>query len=284
MTGDIFSLSPLGSFYYLAGRTTIDFISNRRGIDLNQPSRARSYAQLKLLLSFNNEITPELRAELTQQAQRLSTNPLTNDWDHDSDRALNSYEALLAYSRRSNGLPEEIRKARREEMTNFVHNNLDQTLFRIANVLTLGRYSHREKMTSDLADQLDRRRQIQYHTQFLLKVVRATAMIEVSFDIAEVNRSLRYLAQNGTLADTGTVQVLKQAFNKTEVFEAKVLCLRGLGTIATLPAKKALQRIKDDEEVAGEWRELAADQLRIASQPQKVEVKTEISSKSGGTH
>ena len=145
VAGDIFSLTALGNIYYLAGRTTIDFISNRRGIDLNQPSRARSYAQLKLLLSFDNELTPELRAELAQRVQRLSTNPLENDWDHDNDRALNDYEALIAYSRRANGLPEEIRKARREEMTKFVHNNVEQTLFRIANVLTFGRYSHREK-------------------------------------------------------------------------------------------------------------------------------------------
>ena len=269
VAGDIFSLSPLGSVYYLAGRTTIDFISHRRGIDFNQPSRLRSYAQLKLFLSFDNEISPALRAELAQRVQKLSTNPLENDWEHDNERALNDYEALMAYSRRAGGLPEEIKKARREEMTKFVHNDVEQTLFRIANILTLGRYSHREKMTSDLVAQLDRRRKMNYHTQFLRKVVRSTPLVEVAFDMSDVIRSLRYIAQNGELADTSTVEVLKQAFNKTEVFEARVLCLRGLGTIATVAAKKELQRINDDEQLAGEWRELAADQLRVPSPPHK---------------
>ena len=139
-------------------------------------------------------------------------------------------------------------------------------------------------MTSDFVAQVDRRRQIQYHTQLLLKVVRSTAMIEVSFDITDVNHSLRYIAQNGKFADARTVQVLKQAFNKTEVFETRVLCLRSLGTIATVAAKKELQRITDDEQLTVEWRELAADQLRVASQPHKVEAQREISSKSGGTH
>ena len=45
---------------------------------------------------------------------------------------------------------------------------------RLANVLTLGRYTHREKLTPELRQQLDKERQLAYHIRFLRQVARST--------------------------------------------------------------------------------------------------------------
>src|SRR6185369_2165616 len=47
------------------GRTVYDFVTGRRGMDINQPSRLQTYSQLKLLLALNNSMEPELREEVS---------------------------------------------------------------------------------------------------------------------------------------------------------------------------------------------------------------------------
>ena len=49
VTRNILSLSNFGNLPFFLGRTVFDFVTGRRGIDLNQPSRLRTYSQLKLL-------------------------------------------------------------------------------------------------------------------------------------------------------------------------------------------------------------------------------------------
>src|SRR5438105_966223 len=61
---NVFSVSNFGNLPYFVGRNVYDFITRRRGMDLNQPSRLQSYSELKLLLSFNSTIDPSLRKEI----------------------------------------------------------------------------------------------------------------------------------------------------------------------------------------------------------------------------
>jgi hypothetical protein len=279
---DVFSISRAGNLYYLLGRTAFDFVTSRRGIDLNQPSRSRSYAQLKLLLSLNADISPELRAQLAHRLQTVSVNPLEGDWQDENELALDQYKALIAYSQRKSGLPAQLEKARREEMTKFVHNNGEQVLFRLANLLTFGRYSHREKMTPESLAQLDQKRQLAYHTRFLRQVMSSTALVEVSSNMADVNRSLRYIAENGASAGSSGVQVVRGIFARTEDYEARALCLRSLQMIGNENAKKELQRIQTDERTAMEWRRLAGEYLS-SSQYKTAEPEKEIPSKGAGS-
>ncbi|MGI8554765.1 MAG: hypothetical protein ACR2LT_00175, partial [Pyrinomonadaceae bacterium] len=50
LTTNILSVSPIASLPYFVGRYLYSFVTGRRGIDFNQPSRVGSYSQLKLLL------------------------------------------------------------------------------------------------------------------------------------------------------------------------------------------------------------------------------------------
>lgn len=279
---DVFSISPVGNLSYLLGRTALDFVTSRRGIDLNQPSRLRSYAQLKLLLSLNADLSPELRAQLAHRMQAVSVNPLEGEGQDENQVALDQYKALIAYSQRKNGLPAQLEKARREEMTNLVHNNAEKMLFRLVNVLTFGHYTHREKSTPELLAQLDQKRQLEYHTRFLREVASSTAVVEVSSNMADVNRSLRYIAANGASAGSNAVRVVREVFGRTEDYEAKTLCLRSLQTIGNESAKKELQRIQTDERIAIEWRRLAGDYLVASAHGKSGESETEISAKAVG--
>ncbi|MDQ3806317.1 MAG: hypothetical protein M3416_21120, partial [Acidobacteriota bacterium] len=49
----VLALSRFGDIHYFLGRTVFDFVTSRRGMDINQPSRLRAYSQLKLLLSLD---------------------------------------------------------------------------------------------------------------------------------------------------------------------------------------------------------------------------------------
>ena len=59
VTSNVLSLSSFGQPAYFLGRSLFDFVTGRRGIDINQPSRLRTYSQLKLLLALNESLDPE---------------------------------------------------------------------------------------------------------------------------------------------------------------------------------------------------------------------------------
>ena len=61
VTRNMLSLSKFGNLPFFLGRTVFDFVTGRRGMDINQPSRLHTYSQLKLLLALNSSMEPELR-------------------------------------------------------------------------------------------------------------------------------------------------------------------------------------------------------------------------------
>ncbi|HKR58737.1 MAG TPA: hypothetical protein VJS64_03305, partial [Pyrinomonadaceae bacterium] len=75
VTRNFVSLSGVPGVAFFLGRTVVDFVTDRRGIDLNQPSRVRTYSQLKLLLSLSESLQPELRTQIDERLERVSTNP-----------------------------------------------------------------------------------------------------------------------------------------------------------------------------------------------------------------
>src|SRR5207302_5662923 len=110
---NIFSISNFGNVPYFVGHRVYDFITGRRGMDLNQPTRLRSYSELKLLLSFNGSIDPKLREEIERRVQNVSVNPLNNDNESEVRLARQQYDALINYARRNDGLPAKIDRDRR---------------------------------------------------------------------------------------------------------------------------------------------------------------------------
>ena len=268
ITRDVLSISRFGNVYYFLVRSAFDLVTSRRGIDINQPSRLRSAAELRLLLSFNPNINDALRAELNKGLENLSVNPLENGSKAERDVASAQYRALRAYALRADGLSARLERQRGAEMAKFMHRGLDGKLLRLANILSLGRYTHREKLTPELRQQLDKERQLAYHTRFLQQLAKSTPVVEVTSKMEEVLASLRYIAENGAKKDKESAKAVASIFSRTEDVKARDLCLSALKRIGNEVAMREMLRIYRDATVPVEWRTACAEYLGINSPQQ----------------
>jgi hypothetical protein len=259
------SLSRLGLAHTL-GRAVYEWAAERRGMDINQPSRLRAYSQLKLLLSLDASLDPELRAQIGRRLEHVSLNPLENGGAAEARLAREQYAALLDYARRPGGLAARLDRDRRAELVPARHGRAARVLFRLANTLSFGLYTHRERVApGSQTPLLDAERRLAYHRRLLREVAKTSSRVEVEWDIEEVRRSLRHVAEHGERADGRTAAAVARIFAVTRDEEARRLCLNGLYRINNETAKNSLVRIYRGAEAGGEWRALSADYLRRAA-------------------
>ncbi|MGH9916079.1 MAG: hypothetical protein ACRD63_12430, partial [Pyrinomonadaceae bacterium] len=191
VANNIFFLSGFGNSYYFIGHYIYDFLTGRRGMDINQQSRLRSYAELKLLLSLSNSIDPQLRESVADRLDWLSTNPVDNQLEHEQKLAWNQYNALIKYAmQETDGLSEQVSKDRRAEMTSVAHGRKKQFFFKAAYVASLGLYTRRERETPELVTRLEEKRRLDYHTNYLYKVAKSSPQVEVVANMYDVRESL----------------------------------------------------------------------------------------------
>ncbi len=261
---NVLSLSSFANIPYFLGRTVYDFVTSKRGMDLNQPTRLRAYSQLKLLLSLSASLDPELRDEISKRLELVSLNPLENNLEVEARLARDQYAALVAYAKRPDGLPARLDRDRRQEMMPLKHGRVEQTLFRLANVLSFGLYTHREKATQEMEARLDVKRQLNFHERFLRRVAKSSPQVEVVWNIEDVRRSLRFVAEHGDLAGGRAASAAARIFSQTQDEETRSLCLNGLYRINNETAKKALLVIYRDQKLEARWRTQSAEYLRLA--------------------
>ena len=264
LTKNIFSLSSFGNLPYFLGRNVYDFVTGRRGMDLNQPTRLNSYSELKLLLSFNAELDPKLRREIERRLEVVSVNPLSNDSQAEIQLARQQYDALLDYARRADGLPARIERDRRAEMVPLQHGPVARFFYNLGNVLSFGRYVHRENATTELTERMELARRVERHTQFLSEVAKSSPQTEVAWDLNTVKRSLQFLADHGAGTNGLAARSAALIFERTNDAEARQLCLEALYRINSETAKNQLLRIYREEQPHSEWRLAIAERLRKA--------------------
>jgi len=261
---NMLSLSSFGNLPYFAGRKVYGFLTGRRGMDINQPSRVRSYTELKLLLAFNPNINPQLRDELEHRLETVSINPISNDCESEIELARKQYDALVEFARRPDGLPAKIERDRREEMVPLVHGPATRFFFGLGNVLTFGRYVHREDATPELEQHLELARKIKFHTQLLDRAAKSSPEIEVAWDAATVQKSLKFLAVNAAAANGSTAKVAARVFQRSTDEASRKLSLDILSGINDKGARKEMLRIFREEPPNSEWRAVVAARLRKA--------------------
>jgi hypothetical protein len=262
---NVLSLSRYGDVHYFLGRTVFDFVTSRRGIDVNQPTRLRAYSQLKLLLALDATLDRDLRDEIARRIESVSLNPLENDLAAEARLARQQYAALVAAARRPDGLPARLDRDRREEMVPLEHGKAGRVLFRFANVLSLGLYKHREPAAPEsVRHTLDAERRLAFHKRFLQQVAKSTPVVEVVWDMEDVRRSLRFVAAADTRGDAGAARAAAQIFARTSDPETRRLCLDCLYRIDNEAAKSALLGIYQSPGVEPELRLLTAEYLRNA--------------------
>ena len=255
------SLSGAGGVAFFLGRTVFDFVTSRRGIDINQPSRLRTYSQLKLLLALNNSLEPELKNQIDSRLNKVSVNPLENDLVTEMDLAQEQYQALKAYALKPDGLAAKLDWDRREEMVPLKHGKAEQVLFRLANIFSFGAYTHREKASPEIESRLDLARRITYHTRFLREVAKSSARVEVVWNLDEVRRSLQFIADHGAEVGSSATHAAATIFLRTEDDETRRVCLASLSRINNRTAKDELLRISQDRRLDPVWKERALSYL-----------------------
>jgi hypothetical protein len=274
VTRNVLSLSQFGDLPYFVGRTVWDFVTGRRGMDINQPSRLRTYSQLKLLLSLNQSLNPELRDEIGRRVETVSLNPMENDLHAEAKLASQQYELLLAYAKRPDGLPQKLDRDRRAEMVALEHSKTSQTLFRLANILTFGKYVHREKPDPQMEARLDVARRMNYHTHFLQQIVKSSPQIDVTWNLDDVRVSLQYIADHAPDASSGSASVVAKVFLRTQDIDTRRSCLNTLSRIDSPKARNELIRLSQRKDLDQAGRDLLisflnqphVDPLSVATQ------------------
>ncbi|HMG76965.1 MAG TPA: hypothetical protein VK582_26060 [Pyrinomonadaceae bacterium] len=261
---NIFSLSSFGNIPYFLGRSAYNFITGRRGMDLNQPTRLNSYSELKLLMSFNASLDPKLQREIERRLEIVSVNPLSNDNQSEVQLARQQYDALVDFARRPDGLAAKIERDRRAEMVPLKHGALARFFINLGNVVSFGRYVHRERMTPELSARMEMARRIERHTNFLGGVAKSSPQTEVAWDVGLVKHSLEFLADHGAGANDSAARATALIFQRTNDAEARRLCLDALSKMNSKTAKHALLRLYNEEQPHSEWRLAIAERLRKA--------------------
>jgi hypothetical protein len=261
---NVLSVSSFANIPYFLGRSIYDFVTSKRGMDLNQPTRLRTYSQLKLLLSLSASLDPELRDEISHRLERVSLNPLENGMEAEAKLARDQYAALVAYAKRSDGLHARLDRDRRKELVPLKHGSVAQTFFQLGNLLSFGLYTHREKSTPETKAQLDEQRQMDFHEHFLRRVVKSSPQVEVVWNIEDVRRSLRFIIDHGSAANDKMAAIAARIFGRTEDEETRSLALNCLYRVNNETAKKELLKIYRDQKLEARWRTQSAEYLRLA--------------------
>lgn len=262
LTKNVLAVSKFGNLPYFVGRYLYDFVSGRRGMDINQASRFRSYSQLKLLLSLDASLEPDFRDEIADRLETVSLNPLENDLDVEIKLARKQYDNLMNYAKRPDGLAKLIGRDRREEMTRLKHSGKQRMLYALGHLVSFGIYTHREKETPELLARMDIRRQLDYHERFLRETARLSAKPEVDSDLAQVKRSLDFVAQNGNVSSK-TVRVIAGIFSITEDEQTRYLCLKSLEKIDSKASKKEMLALYENQKLDVHWRNMFAKYLNL---------------------
>ncbi len=261
VTRNILSLSKFGNLPFFLGRTVFDFVTGRRGIDVNQPSRLQTYSQLKLLLALNTSMDPELRSEVSGRLETISVNPFENDLNAEAGIALAQYQALLAFAKDPEGLAAKMERDRRAEMMPLEHGAKARFALRAINVLTFGMYVHREELTDDMENRLDIARRLQYHTRFLQQIAKSSANVDITWNLEDVRRSLHFIAEHGPEAGSSAAAATAKIFARTRDEETRRACLDSLSRINSSKAKNELLRISQNNDIDKALRDLATEYL-----------------------
>jgi hypothetical protein len=137
-------------------------------------------------------------------------------------------------------------------------------LFGLGNVVTFGRYVHREDATPELNERMELARRVRYHTEILEGVARSSPQIEVAWELPNVRASLRFLADNAHAANGSAAKVAAKVFARTTDSESRTLCLDVLSRINDKTARKEMLRLFRDQQPNSEWRASLAERLRKA--------------------
>ena len=262
--GNVLSFTRGGGIALTLGKYLYGFVLGRRGTDMNQPSRLRSYSQLKMLLAMDESLKEGLRREVAQRVEKVSINPLENDLEAELSLARGQYKNLVEYAKSPEGLRLKLEKDRIMEMTLAAHGGKMPLTKSIMQMLTFGLYKYRVKSTPELAAKADLLRQLNFHERRIRETAYYSVRPEIDSNVASLMTSLNFVAQKGQFAGGKTAKAIGKIFAGSLDDEIRTACLAGLYKISNGTARKELLAIQENQRNDARWRETASDYLKKA--------------------
>ncbi len=239
----------------LAGQMSYNFVRSRHGAAVDRAARRRSYAQLRYRLAFDQELTPALRTELQRRLNMLGLNPLGETIGGQRALAEAQHQERLRYARDPMGLTAHLELDRRAELNRLIRRGFWTTTQSVLSSLTFGLYNPREKPTPDIAVRLAAERRVVRHEEFLAKVAASRSISEVTWNAADIRRSLDVL----THADypARSAPAVAQVFLESRDDQLRLSCLRALHRIGAEQSRAELQKLAANPKLDEQWRSLA---------------------------
>ena len=262
ITSDVLSVTQGGGLAVTLGKFLYGFVTGKRGMDMNQPSRVRSYAQLKMILAMDESLKEQFRREIDDRLEKLSINPLHNDLYAEMNLARGQYQNLVEYAKSSSQLGEKLEKDRIKEMTLAAYGGKMPKKYSIAQLLTFGLYKHRLKPTPELMAKADIHRQLDFHERRIRETAYYSVRPEVDANVPELMRSLNFIAARGDVAGSRTATAISKIFASTLREDVRDACLAGLFRIKSKSSQDALAKINNNNNFEPRWREAAAEYLK----------------------
>ena len=209
----VLGVSRWSNWPYMAGSWAWNFIRTRHGDAGNRAARLRAYAGVRQWLSLDQSLDADLRVELQKRLEVMGINPLEQSVFAQSRIATKQYDALLSYADSPKGLLQRLNRDRQSELTADRHSLQARIGLKVAQVVTLGAFTHKEAPDEKtLAFELSRYRRAQRDERFLETVARSTPQVEVVWNPERVELAINDLMATGLLPKNPQVfqQVLQQ--------------------------------------------------------------------------
>jgi hypothetical protein len=245
--------SPFGDLKYYATKKLFALITGRKGIDVYQPSRAHSYAQLRSLLILSDILEPELQQIVRRDLERININPLGNNLEGEAGLALAQYRALMGHAE-DGGLDRRVERDRGEEMARLAHGRTANVLLRVAHYATLGLYRHRDD-SPELRELYATARALERHALLLGEVASAPSPIEISWAPEKFRPALEYVTLHGEQGGAALARACEAIARKSGDSRTRFLAVDALHRIDHKVAREALTRVADDPDVAQDLRD-----------------------------
>lgn len=214
--------------------------SRRKGIDISQPTRATSYAQLSTLVALEDALDPELNAIVVEALDKLRTNPLQSRWDSEGAAARTQYESLMAAAQ-SGEIDRRLERDRASERMRIEHGFMGRAIRRLATVTSFGLY--RAKADSiETRERYALERALRTHTALLEEVAATPSPIDVAWAPEKYRAALDFVVAHGELAPESLADSLARIIRSTGDIETQVLALECLARMNNGAANEQLAR------------------------------------------
>ena len=236
----VLRLSHFTNWYYYAGDALYQFVKSRRGAAVNQDNRLDCYSEFRVAVALDRSLNPDFREELRRRIQMLTINPLEASPGREVAMARVNYRALENAAANPGQLPQRLEKDRRQELAAYGESHPGKLAQNVLHYLSLGIFTDRTPRSDENASMLDRDRRTESLVRYLHEVASSGVHPEVSFDAAQIRRSIDELATLVSEASprmrTQAVAVLTTLLEESQTEELRADCARALLVMNTVRA------------------------------------------------